>query len=316
MLCTGLLGCGSSPQGSAQSTPDVADTDTQQGFQEQTISLVGFSELSVGEANQIFVYLESASYETVPNEDLRWWSSDPEIATVNDNGVVRAVAPGRTTINVELVEMGLNASTEITVSEPSFKFVQATEKNFDYESPDGYSYRMTVTSWYGTMGTGDVLAHPADSTINILETDKQTLIVPFVVDVKNTTADTSFKKDLNFRCSNRNPSSDLVYLCVNGSWTEVKANGLSRQISDSTGGQWMRFCGYFCVYNAVSPNFPVPALDNAPNLKADNILFSFPGGTQMFSLYEDERGIYLHEGRWNKNSSGNYSGFAENIRVV
>ena len=64
---------------------------------------------------------EDASYQTV-----KWYSSDEEVATVDENGLVTAKKAGTVTITVITDDKKLTAQCELTVR--------------DKNSPDGYIY--------------------------------------------------------------------------------------------------------------------------------------------------------------------------------
>ncbi|MBQ9934350.1 MAG: Ig-like domain-containing protein [Lachnospiraceae bacterium] len=55
--------------------------------------------LKPGKTTQVTVYVQE---ERLRNEPVKWWTSNTDVATVDDNGIITAVAPGITSIYVEV----------------------------------------------------------------------------------------------------------------------------------------------------------------------------------------------------------------------
>lgn len=85
--------------------------------------------------------------EVVPfsagNQNLIWESSNPEVATVDENGNVTAVGTGYTTITVTTEEGGFSASCTLTVTKPQTESVWQDIQNMKEwaDNQDADSYR-------------------------------------------------------------------------------------------------------------------------------------------------------------------------------
>lgn len=81
------------------------------------------------------------SPSTTPFKDVTWSSADPTIATVDEDGYVLGVAPGKTTVTVTTVDGGKTATAEVIVDDftaiGSGKFVDGflTTYTVDTETP-------------------------------------------------------------------------------------------------------------------------------------------------------------------------------------
>ncbi|MCM2983841.1 Ig-like domain-containing protein [Niallia circulans] len=72
-------------------------------------------ELNVGSSKSLVVTIEP---ENATNKTIKWSSSNPEIATVDDNGNVIGKSPGKVTITAETTDgSNLKATAEVTVKE-------------------------------------------------------------------------------------------------------------------------------------------------------------------------------------------------------
>lgn len=69
--------------------------------------------MSAGETKEI---IATVIPETAENKNLTWVSSNPEVATVDENGIVTAIANGKTTITCKTEVGGYTASCNITVT--------------------------------------------------------------------------------------------------------------------------------------------------------------------------------------------------------
>ena len=71
-----------------------------------------FAASAIGGAKKIIATVSPADATT---KDVRWSSSNTEVATVDSEGVVTAVAPGKATITVRTVDQGKTATCQIDV---------------------------------------------------------------------------------------------------------------------------------------------------------------------------------------------------------
>ena len=149
----------------------------------------------------------------------------------------------------------------------STSFILARENEFSEANDNGYSVYMMVKTWYGIIGTGEEIQHPVDPSISIPPVDSQSMVIPFYVEVRNTTGDTSFKQDLhlgaysgsrNFDSDIRNSYTQSLY--INNSWE--KMSDKVRVLYDSIGGDWMGFAGKYILPDTRTPASPNPDLSN------------------------------------------------------
>lgn len=111
------------------------------------ITISGLQETATVERGQTITLTATASDEST----IEWASSDTDIATVNDEGVVTGVFPGETTI-VAFTESGGRAECELTVTYNSaaegWYAIQFSEQN---KSAQGvYTYWADQPSWNGS----------------------------------------------------------------------------------------------------------------------------------------------------------------------
>ena len=91
--------------------------------------------------------------DNAANQSVTWASSDPSVATVDQNGVVTAVAPGAATITATTVDGGFTAICTVTVR-PDIP-------------PANPNYRITVEATQGGAVTADPTAAKAGTTVTL-----------------------------------------------------------------------------------------------------------------------------------------------------
>jgi len=178
---------------------------------------------------------------------------DPIPPDANGNGNVTDIRNAQKAQN----NSGDNAGSLTTpqTSAPATNFISAYEKTYDFGS-DGYTGTLTFQSWYGVLGTGEPMTHPAAPNIQIPAVDKQSLVIPILITVRNTTSNTSFEQDLTLFYST--PFS----FYFDDSWSQPDGNGGNRVISNSHGGDSMTFAGYYGYYivsDIITPTSPALA---------------------------------------------------------
>lgn len=85
------------------------------------------------------------------NNSVKWVSSSPDVATVDDNGNVTAIKAGSTTITCTAVDgSGVSATCPVTVTAKSTTNPSETEKT-------KYTYRVSTDLNYGPFNGGDLI---------------------------------------------------------------------------------------------------------------------------------------------------------------
>jgi len=69
--------------------------------------------IEVGEQVDFSVAALTASGDTLRDLDLRWWSSDPDVFTVEGNGMATGQAPGDAFCKVELTDDAANTASHL-----------------------------------------------------------------------------------------------------------------------------------------------------------------------------------------------------------
>lgn len=69
--------------------------------------------------------------EDAPNKKVTWSSSNPSVATVDQNGLVTAIASGKTDINVVTESGGYSATAAVTVAPVKVKGISFTTKTYE-----------------------------------------------------------------------------------------------------------------------------------------------------------------------------------------
>ena len=102
-----------------------------------------YTEMGIGETQQLIAdYYQYVSY--LPN--LQWSTSDPNVLTVDQNGLVTAVGIGTATITVSAVGTNISATTEtITVSVVEPTGIEINESATFIELNEGNTFQLTAT---------------------------------------------------------------------------------------------------------------------------------------------------------------------------
>lgn len=78
------------------------------------------------------------------DKDVAWFSSDEDVATVSDDGLVTAISKGNATITATTLDgTFLSASCEITVTSPYVEYIFINEEDFELKA--GESKQLSVT---------------------------------------------------------------------------------------------------------------------------------------------------------------------------
>ena len=99
-----------------------------------TITPAGNFQLNTGATRALSA---TVAPEDAMNRAVTWTSSNPAVATVDDNGLVRAVGPGTATITVTTVEGGFTDSIVVTVPRPDDNFTPPQLPPDDDNGDDG-----------------------------------------------------------------------------------------------------------------------------------------------------------------------------------
>ena len=74
--------------------------------------------IAVGEQVDFSVAALTASGDTIRDLDLRWWSSDPAVFTVESNGTATGQRPGNAFCKVELTDDAANTAAYLKAAHP------------------------------------------------------------------------------------------------------------------------------------------------------------------------------------------------------
>lgn len=80
------------------------------------------SQIDMYQGNSMSLYI-TINPEKFANEDVQWSSSDPNIATVDENGTVTAVSPGTVTVTVKVLKNNETASCNVRVNEDVSNYI-------------------------------------------------------------------------------------------------------------------------------------------------------------------------------------------------
>ena len=136
-----LIGC--NPGGNTTSGPDTTSTPDTQPVEDYSFTATERKNLNVGETAQINIE------ETNPGEaprSFKYISKNPEIASVNETGLVTAVAKGQTTITINEETHKVSRTVTVSVTEAVL-----ANGGFNYASSSGEAAIKTRTEILGKL---------------------------------------------------------------------------------------------------------------------------------------------------------------------
>ncbi len=89
--------------------------------------------LSVGGLSQIMVKIEPAN---ATNRELIWESSNPGVATVDDNGIIKGISPGTAIITVKTEDGTVESQIVVTIKEPEVESLSFAQDDISIKKDD------------------------------------------------------------------------------------------------------------------------------------------------------------------------------------
>ena len=198
--------------------------------------------LDVGSVKQIDATLEP---ENATNGDLKWTSSNPKVATVDENGVVKGISPGTATITVKTKDGTVTATITVTVRDKINVEVGGT-KQIDpntIQKPDNVTNSDLVwESSNPNVATVDdngkvTGVNPGTTTITVKTKDGEIIDQITIVVRDKVTVDVGETKQINPNTINK-PSnvtnSDLVWESSNPNIATVDSTGKVTGVTPGT----------------------------------------------------------------------------------
>lgn len=105
------------------------------------ITLVGNKTLDLGQSSQFSALIDATNAAT-SSASVKWESSNPEVAIIDQNGLVQSLTVG-TTVVLAALPNGKQAAVEVTVSQPASIGIP---KSIFYFVSDGYGSDTTITA--------------------------------------------------------------------------------------------------------------------------------------------------------------------------
>ena len=138
------------PSLSATCTVNVKGSTEPEVVKVSGISLNPDIDLKIEEGSS-YTIKATVAPSNATNSSVKWVSSSPDVATVDDNGNVTAIKAGSTTITCTAVDgSGVSASCPVTVTAKSTTNPSETEKT-------KYTYRVSTDLNYGPFNGGDLI---------------------------------------------------------------------------------------------------------------------------------------------------------------
>ena len=237
--------------------------------------------LYVGETHQIQAELISEN----PDKTLTYTSSNPLVATVNENGLVTAINKGNATITVENVAGGYSKAVEIKVTK--HLHIQFTIPEYDLDE----QFISTIEDGRGT--ARQYLGHPDMVMLN----DNRTLITmypighgkgPLVMKMSYDAGETWVEKETPsswansmetptiYKLNMSNGAEKIILITGCPGWGDG-STGWNTSISDDGGETWTEYKHWYTT------------LDDTPNGKPNNAIVAMSSLVQL----KDENGNFI-----------------------
>ena len=124
---------------------------------------LGLTKISVP-VGKVFDITVTVSPDSATIGTVSWSSSNPDVATVNEQGQITALAPGHTTITVEVG--GKSDSCSVEVFSSSEESITLDKENLDMGVGDTYTLKATVQTQEGTVAVTWSSSNTAVATVS------------------------------------------------------------------------------------------------------------------------------------------------------
>ena len=121
--------------------------------------------------------------ENATNQRIAWYSSNTNVATVDKNGLVTALAFGEVTLTAEANDMHVNDAIHLTIDDVDNSIpiesltLDATSKTFDFATDPGVGYFQFTPTILPESATNKKLKWISDDPL-VAEIDENGLLVP------------------------------------------------------------------------------------------------------------------------------------------
>ena len=107
--------------------------------------------------------------ENASNKEIKWSSSDEELATVSADGKVIAIQPGDATITAETVDGNYKAECEISIAEVliSIEEIHLETTEFSLELKQSFQLKVTVSP--ENQNEGDLIWSSSDEEVVVVD---------------------------------------------------------------------------------------------------------------------------------------------------
>ena len=187
---------------------------------------VGNLTLEEGNTTQINAILEPSN---ATNKDIVWVSSNPNIASINQNGTITAIKEGTTTITVSsLANSEINDSIVLTVKKNSTAVTSVRINEQNLKVKKGTESRLTVTVLPSTAVNKNVIW--TSSNTNIATIDSNGIITAKNIGTTNITATSAENNTIKATCTITVEPVDVSNIAVSNTNISIKT-GESATIS-------------------------------------------------------------------------------------
>jgi hypothetical protein len=168
----------------------------------------------------------------------------------------------------------------------------------DWKDSAGYSGTVTIKTWVGVQGNGATTPHPADNGVTIPAAKNTVCVIPFSIEVVNTTESADFASDIKFTVSGLKPTGDDLsavmdsynpkaptegaFVYTSNGWVYPDYWGYSNQISRSWTNTKKGFVGVVKGYLAVGSYYTPAHPDGNVDFILDKVgLTIYAGGVAV-----------------------------------